>query len=82
MLVANLVRSVVNRQLLALGFEDLEEAAARQNAFSLLKAVIGRRVVVPEVYDLMEKVQGLMVRSMSAPVRNLCASVSPEIPGI
>ena len=32
-------------------------------AFGLLKAAIARRLVVPEVYDLMERVQELMIKS-------------------
>ncbi len=38
------------------------------------QAILARRLVVPEVYDLMGRVQELMVRSQAAPVRAVCAS--------
>ncbi len=41
----------------------MEAAASRVAAFGLLKAVIARKLVVPEVYDLMTRVQQLMVKS-------------------
>ena len=40
----------------------------------MLQAILSRRLVVPEVYDLMGRVQELMVRSQSAPVRAVCSS--------
>ena len=39
------------------------------------QAVLGRKLVVPEVYDLMGQVQKLMVRSQAAPVRQSCSAV-------
>ncbi|KAK9818396.1 hypothetical protein WJX72_012002 [[Myrmecia] bisecta] len=63
------------RYLLGWAFTDLEEAEGRQTAFSLLKAILGRKLVVPEVYDLMGKVQELMIKSQSASIRQLCSSV-------
>lgn len=42
---------------------------------SNLQAVLQRKLVVPEVYDIMTRVQEMMVRSQSAPIRQLCASV-------
>ncbi len=57
------------RFLLGWAFADVEAAASRVAAFGLLKAVIGRRLVVPEVYDLMSRVQALMI---SSHVRMLC----------
>lgn len=42
---------------------DLDNAAAeRQAALTLLRAVLGRKLVVPEVYDVMNKVQELMIK--------------------
>ena len=40
-----------------------------------MQAVLQRKLVVPEVYDIMTRVQEMMVRSQSAPVRQLCSSV-------
>ncbi|EFN57812.1 hypothetical protein CHLNCDRAFT_51116 [Chlorella variabilis] len=62
------------RFLVTWAFGDLEESAGRQNAFHLLKAILSRKLVLPEVYDLMVRVQELMVRSQAAPVRSACSS--------
>jgi hypothetical protein len=51
------------RFLLSQAFVDVEAAANRVSAFGLLNAVIGRKLVVPEVYDLMSRVQELMISS-------------------
>ena len=40
-----------------------------------MQAILQRKLVVPEVYDIMTRVQEMMVRSQSAPVRQLCSSV-------
>ena len=56
-------------------FTDLEESAQEQNAFSLLRAIIGRRLIAPEIYDLMERVQELMIRSQSHQIRQLASAV-------
>lgn len=62
------------RFLLGWAFTDLEESAERQTAFALLRAILSRKIVLPEVYDLMNKVQELMVRSQSNSVRQLSAA--------
>ncbi len=51
------------RFLLRWAFEDLGEAGSQPAAFGLLRALLGRRVVVPEVYDVMDRVQQIMVRA-------------------
>lgn len=61
--------------LLGWAFNELEESAQQHNAFSLLKAIVERKLIVPEIYDLMERVQELMVRSQSHQIRQLSASV-------
>ena len=40
-----------------------------------MQAVLARKLVVPEVYDLMIQVQALMIRSQAAPVRQACSTV-------
>ena len=62
------------RFLLGWAFTDLEESANRQTAFTLLRAILGRKLVLPEVYDLMERVQELMVRSQAQQVRQLASN--------
>lgn len=44
-----------------------------------MQAVLARKLVVPEVYDLMGKVQELMIRSQAAPVRQACSTVCPYL---
>ena len=39
-----------------------DDSPGRQNAFMLLRAVLSRKIVVPEVYDVMEWVQEVMVK--------------------
>ena len=51
------------RFLLKWAFGDVEASRSRVAAFGLLKAAIARRLVVPEVYDLMDRVQELMIKS-------------------
>lgn len=53
---------------------DLDEHETQAPAFALLRAILAKRFVVPEVYDLMEKVASLMVTSQSASVQELCRS--------
>jgi U3 small nucleolar RNA-associated protein 20 len=54
----------VHRFLLGWLFSDrhADDSPGRQNAFALLRAVLGRKIVVPEVYDVMEWVQEVMVK--------------------
>ena len=49
--------------LISWSLSDVEEAAAQNAAFALLRGVIKRRLVVPEVYDVMGKVEDLMIKS-------------------
>lgn len=62
------------RFLLGWAFADLEESAERQSAFVLLRAILARKLVLPEVYDLMNRVQELVVRSQATQVRQLAAA--------
>ncbi|GFH23333.1 uncharacterized protein HaLaN_20932, partial [Haematococcus lacustris] len=64
------------RHLLTWLFADrnADSSTDRGAAFALLRAVLGRRLVVPEVYDIMAWVQSLMVQSASPHVRAVCAS--------
>ncbi|KAK9843296.1 hypothetical protein WJX74_009992 [Apatococcus lobatus] len=62
------------RFLLTWAFGDLAAAAHRATPFAFLKAILGRRLVVPEVYDLMGRVEDVLVSAQSIPVRQACAS--------
>ncbi|KAH7909651.1 armadillo-type protein [Hygrophoropsis aurantiaca] len=52
--------------LLALITPDLEDPARQAAVFALLRAIVARRLVVPEIYDLMDRVGEVLVTSQSA----------------
>lgn len=54
---------------------DLEEPERQVPVFALLRALVARKFVVPEIYDMMEQVAGVMVTSQSPQVQELCRSV-------
>ena len=60
--------------LLAILRADLPLPGRQQATFSLLKAIIGRRLLAPEVYDVMEEVGAQLVTSLRPGARALCAS--------
>ncbi|KAL2629925.1 hypothetical protein R1flu_014611 [Riccia fluitans] len=54
-------------------FIDMEEGS--RMALSLLKAIVGRKLLVPELYDMINRVARLMVTSHLLPVRQLCSQI-------
>ncbi|RKP06477.1 hypothetical protein THASP1DRAFT_18449, partial [Thamnocephalis sphaerospora] len=54
---------------------DLEETEKQAVTFSLVRAIIGRKFVAPEVYDLMDTVRDLLVTSQSDQVRAQCRQI-------
>ncbi|ORY25251.1 hypothetical protein BCR39DRAFT_485643 [Naematelia encephala] len=63
------------KYLLELMGPDLEEPDRQSAIFAILRAVVGRQFVVPEIYDLMERVSSIMVTSQSTHVQELCRGV-------
>ncbi|KAF9258369.1 hypothetical protein L218DRAFT_1080452 [Marasmius fiardii PR-910] len=61
--------------LLELIGPDLEEPSRQGSVFQMLRAIISRKFVVPEIYDLMDRVSEIMVTSQSPQVQELCRSV-------
>ena len=53
------------RFLVQWGLGELEEAVSHTGAFTLLRAIIGRRIVLPEVYDVVSRIQECMIRSQA-----------------
>lgn len=51
---------------------DLEEPERQSSIFTILRSIITRKFVVPEIYDLMERVSSIMVTSQSTQVQELC----------
>lgn len=54
---------------------DLEEPARQASVFAMLRAIVSRKFVVPEIYDIMEKVSEIMVTNQSTQVQELCRGV-------
>ncbi|KAJ7756392.1 armadillo-type protein [Mycena maculata] len=61
--------------LLELLTPDLEEPSRQASVFTMLRAIVARKFVVPEIYDVMDKVADIMVTSQSPQVQELCRSV-------
>ena len=61
--------------LLELIAPDLEEPTRQGTVFTVLRAIIARRFVVPEMYDLMDNISEVMVTSQSPQVQEHCRSV-------
>ncbi|KAJ7227174.1 armadillo-type protein [Mycena pura] len=61
--------------LLELLTPDLEEPTRQASVFAVLRAIVARKFVVPEIYQVMDKVAEIMVTSQSHQVQELCRSV-------
>ncbi|KAK4055206.1 U3 snoRNP protein [Microbotryomycetes sp. JL201] len=62
-------------ELLNLIAPDLEEADRQATLFQLLRAIMSRKFVTPEIYDLMDKVAEVLVTNQSSNVREICRSI-------
>ncbi|KJA28736.1 hypothetical protein HYPSUDRAFT_617773 [Hypholoma sublateritium FD-334 SS-4] len=54
---------------------DLEDHTRQASVFTLLRAIVTRKFIVPEIYDLMGKVSEVSVTSQSPQVQELCRGV-------
>ena len=54
---------------------DLEEPTRQASVFGLLRAIISRKFLVSEIYDIMDKVAEIMVTNQSGQVQELCRAV-------
>lgn len=54
---------------------DLEEADRQATLFQVLRAVMARKFVAPEIYDLMNKVAEMLVTNQSSNVREVCRAI-------
>ncbi|PFH47399.1 hypothetical protein AMATHDRAFT_67804 [Amanita thiersii Skay4041] len=61
--------------LLELLTPDLEEPSRQASVFTMLRAIVARKFVVPEIYDIMQKVSEVMITSQSTQVQELCRGV-------
>ncbi|KAL1410173.1 U3 snoRNP protein [Vanrija albida] len=60
------------RYLIEVVNPDLEDHDRQSCIFTVLRAVVSRRFVVPEIYDVMDRVSSIMVTSQSTHVQELC----------
>ncbi|EJD40333.1 hypothetical protein AURDEDRAFT_146375 [Auricularia subglabra TFB-10046 SS5] len=54
---------------------DLEEHERQATVFAVLRAIVARKLMVPEIYDMMDRVAQVMVTSQSPQVQELCRGV-------
>ncbi|KAG8952752.1 U3 snoRNP protein [Tulasnella sp. 424] len=58
--------------LLSLIQPDLEETGRQDAPFSLLRSILTRKLLVPEVYDAMDRVAEIMVTNQSSKTQGFC----------
>ena len=62
-------------ELLNLVSSELDAPDAQTSVFALLRAIVSRAFVVPEIYDVMDRIAELLVTSHDAQVREICRSL-------
>ncbi|KAG8862294.1 U3 snoRNP protein [Tulasnella sp. 330] len=61
--------------ILGLVSPDIEDSGRQETAFNLLRSIVVRKLMVSEVYDLMDRVAQVMVTSQSSKAQALCREV-------
>jgi U3 small nucleolar RNA-associated protein 20 len=54
---------------------DLEEPDRQAAVFALLRSIIQRKLVVPEIYDMLDKVANIVVTNQSSEVQETCRGI-------
>lgn len=63
------------KALLLLVKRDLNAPERQNAAFSLVRMVLSRKLMISEVYDLMDELSVMLLQSFSESTRNQCARV-------
>jgi U3 small nucleolar RNA-associated protein 20 len=62
-------------RLLEIITPDIEEIGRQASVFAMLRAIVSRKFVVPEIYDVMDKVAEIVVTNQSAQVQESCRAI-------
>lgn len=54
---------------------NLSNFSAQTHVFQCLKAIINRKFLCPDLYDLMEMIEEMMVTNISKTTRSICAAI-------
>ena len=49
--------------------------SSQSHVFQCLKAIVNRRFLCPDLYDLMETIEEMMVTNISRSTRTICANI-------
>ena len=63
------------RYILEILSPDIEEHDRQNGAFAILRAIVSRKFVVPEIYDLLDRISSIMVTSQSSHVQETCRGI-------
>eukprot|EP00047_Mylnosiga_fluctuans_P015284 m.44907 g.44907 ORF g.44907 m.44907 type:complete len:2742 (-) comp5850_c0_seq1:279-8504(-) len=61
--------------LLAFARQDMDADSSHASLFALCKAIIARKLVIPDIYDIMDRVAELLIQSPQASTREQCRQI-------